>query len=59
VLDPLRVGFGSDRDQTDPFAVDLDHLSMGWTESVEESLPNAYRVPASEPVQVSTHDGGS
>jgi hypothetical protein len=59
VFDPLGVGFGPDRDQTDRFGIDLDHLRMGWTESVEESLPYAYRVPASEPAQVNTHDGGS
>lgn len=48
VFDPVGVGFGPDRDQTDGFGIDLDHLSMGWTESVEESLPHAYRVPASD-----------
>jgi len=58
VLDPERVRFVPDRDQTDVIAVDDDHAGVLGNERIEEALPHAHGVISAETLEVRSHHDG-
>ncbi len=59
VFDPLRVGFGADRDDTHGGGPDVDNKGMRRVKAGEEPLPDTHWIPASEALKVGTHDLGA
>ena len=53
---PFLIRFGADSNDTHRGVLNFDNKRVRWVKTRDEALSDVHRIPASEPLEIGTHD---